>query len=161
MKEFTFQGQVSGLMWAIIRAIGIITGSMIIATIISNTVDNRLVNIGLTFLVFAIMVFAMPFVVNSIIKYLVEHTQLDGKKLGYHGSAMGILSLVIIAMIVWTLLTLIFVGIAFWIHSSNLSGGWIYGLLSLLYIGMITFFFSWVVLQLYHWSLRQTSISEK
>ncbi|NIZ40349.1 hypothetical protein PVA45_02330 [Entomospira entomophila] len=161
MKEFTFQGQVSGLMWAIIRAIGIMMGSMILATIVSNMVDNRLVNIGLTLFVLAIMVFAMPFVVNSIIKYLVEHTKLDGKNLGYRGSAMGILSLVIIAMVVWSLLTLAFVGVVFWIHASNLSGGWIYGLLSLLYIGMITFFFSWVVLQLYHWSLRQTSISEK
>ncbi|NIZ19832.1 DUF898 domain-containing protein [Entomospira culicis] len=160
MKGFRFEGSVNALMWTLIRTVLLIVGTAVVASAVSGAVESMFIRSVMAFIVLGVMIFALPTIVNSIAKYLVEHTQVGGQKLKYKGQAIGILSLVLIGWFLFLIVTSLFAGLVMWLYQTDLSPVWVTGIAGAMYMLFMAFFASWFILHVYRWVLNNTQIEE-
>jgi hypothetical protein len=160
MNLYRFEGTSQALMWTLLRTIGVLIAVVLLASMISGWVSNGFVQFILASVVAITNILAWPSIVNSMIKYLVEQTQLQHQKLVYHGKAAGLLTLVLLSTLMFLGITALFGGLGFWLISLHLPEFGVIGCLVVAYLLSMAFASSWFIISIYHYALSNTQLQE-
>lgn len=164
MKNFQFSGQMSGLIWSVVKTLSIMIGAIVLASIVPMMVQHWLAYFFLGIVAVTVTVAAVPSIVNTIIKYLVNNTRIDDKKLTYAGSVTNILAIIVISIVIWAIITAvlsILIAIIYAVFSDYKAT---ISLLAVVFFALyalgLAFLYAWFVIRMYTMVIQNIQVEK-